>query len=322
MGLDQRDYGRDDFYQPTPWDRAQKPRSFVLVLIIVTVVVWLLQVSIKTDITDPSGAAVRLEDGKILQKHFITDWFSVKSESLTRPYKIWQTLTYGFLHNESSLAHLVFNMIGLWMFGTALERDIGRWFFLKFYLLAIIFGGIVGSITAIAMSGPEASMTIIGASGGVVAASVLYALRYPHNIIMLFGVLPMKAWILVTGFVILDVMNFTAELTGMGNSGTAVTVHLAGAAFAACAFKQNWAFEWLPLESIGSIEDVQRTMRQRVTRAKLKIHDPDRKIASQELEAVRILEKIHEHGEDSLTAAERKTLQRYSEQKRRARQED
>jgi len=51
----------------------------------------------------------------------------------------------------------------------------------------------------------------------------------------------------------------------------------------------------------------------------LKIHNPDKYLARDAEEADRILAKIHEEGEASLTSSERKTLERYSRLQREKR---
>ena len=37
----------------------------------------------------------------------------------------WQILTYAFLHSTGNITHLLFNMLGLWMFGAEVERYVG-----------------------------------------------------------------------------------------------------------------------------------------------------------------------------------------------------
>src|SRR5512145_891039 len=44
---------------------------------------------------------------------------------------IWQPATYMFLHVD--MFHILFNMLGIWMFGVELERKWGTEFFLKYY---------------------------------------------------------------------------------------------------------------------------------------------------------------------------------------------
>src|SRR4051794_31122572 len=63
----------------------------------------------------------------------------------------WQVLSYAFLHGD--VAHLFFNMIGLWMFGSELERLWGQRRFIHMLLagtvaaaaVQLVFSLIVGS---------------------------------------------------------------------------------------------------------------------------------------------------------------------------------
>ena len=62
-----------------------------------------------------------------------------------------------------------------------------------------------------------------------------------------------------------------------------------------------------------------KPFRNRSGKSLLKIHDPDRQLAKDADEADRILAKIHAEGEESLTAGERKILERYSRLQREKR---
>ena len=48
----------------------------------------------------------------------------------------WQMVSYGFLHGD--LLHLFFNMLGLWMFGSELERLWGRHRYWQFLLASVL----------------------------------------------------------------------------------------------------------------------------------------------------------------------------------------
>ena len=48
----------------------------------------------------------------------------------------WQVVTYAFLHG--SVGHLFFNMLGLWMFGSELERLWGQPRFIRFYAASVL----------------------------------------------------------------------------------------------------------------------------------------------------------------------------------------
>lgn len=55
----------------------------------------------------------------------------------------WQFVTHMFMHSQENIAHIMFNMYGLWAFGTPLEKMWGRNRFLFFYFSAGIGAGIV-----------------------------------------------------------------------------------------------------------------------------------------------------------------------------------
>lgn len=53
---------------------------------------------------------------------------------LNPDFKFWQPLTYMFMHSPFTIKHILFNMFGLWMFGSALEDMWGSKKFLFFYI--------------------------------------------------------------------------------------------------------------------------------------------------------------------------------------------
>lgn len=59
-------------------------------------------------------------------------------------FGFWQYLTHLFMHG--SVAHILFNMYGLWAFGTPLERLWGTKRFLLFYFSAGIGAGVIYSL--------------------------------------------------------------------------------------------------------------------------------------------------------------------------------
>ena len=50
-------------------------------------------------------------------------------------FKIWQPITYMFMHDDRSIHHLLFNMFALFSFGGAIEDAFGSKRFLNYYLL-------------------------------------------------------------------------------------------------------------------------------------------------------------------------------------------
>jgi membrane associated rhomboid family serine protease len=299
MGLYDREYGRSE---RTPWDRVDKPRSITITLIVINAVVFFIDM--------------------IFPDQQLADWFHVNAETLVKPWLWWQFLTYGFMHDPSGPMHVLFNMFGLFVFGRVVEQRIGQIEFLRFYLIAIVLGGIVGALSsfgeAMALGLPISAMPgTIGASGAVIAVVILFACYYPHQELLLMFVLPVKAWIVAVMFVLADLAGAFGLMSGFDSmANTAFTVHLSGAAFALLYFFRHWSLSWLDL---GAITDMPARLRQRSRRMKLKIHDPDKKVYRDAEEADRILAKIHEQGESSLTSSERKTLERYSRHQREKR---
>ncbi|AXG70348.1 rhomboid protease AarA [Kordia sp. SMS9] len=58
-------------------------------------------------------------------------------------FKFWQPVSSMFMHSMGSVTHLLFNMIGLWMFGSALEMRWGKMKFISFYMITGVGAGLV-----------------------------------------------------------------------------------------------------------------------------------------------------------------------------------
>ena len=97
----------------------------------------------------------------------------------------WQLVTYGFLHG--GLAHLIFNMLGLWMFGSELERLWGRNRYLVFLLASLVTAGLT-QLLVTALLGSSART--VGASGALYGLLLAYALVFPRRQFDLLGFVP------------------------------------------------------------------------------------------------------------------------------------
>ena len=104
----------------------------------------------------------------------------------------WQVVTYAFLHG--SFKHLFFNMLGLWMFGSELERVWGDKRFLQFYAASVLAAAPTQLVVTAVMGSVYPT---IGASGGLFGLLLAFAMMFPHRTILLFFVIPMKARCLV-----------------------------------------------------------------------------------------------------------------------------
>jgi len=108
----------------------------------------------------------------------------------------WQVATYGLLH--SSISHLVFNMLGLWMFGAELERLWGPKRFLQFYFASVLTAA-AAQLAVAAISGGV--YPTVGASGGLFGLLLGFGMMFPNRtIVPLFPPIPMKAKVFVAVF--------------------------------------------------------------------------------------------------------------------------
>lgn len=279
MGFEDRQYFREDSIYGNRTGLAQY--SIVVILIAANLIVWVV------DTFSPN--------------HIVNEWLRLDSEL---PWRVWTFLTYGFTHSwiEKNPFHILFNMFILFMFGRPVAERLGRYEFLRFYLTAIVVSGLAFFLWHI-LTGSRAAA--IGASGATTAVLILFILWYPHQKLFLFGILEVPAWALGAGVIAFDLIRALAETTGENQSTVAWQAHLGGAAFAWMYLHFKWNFSWMSSLS-GWIPKPKN---------KLSVYNPDsRSNKSDDLrkEGDRILEKISELGEESLTRKERKTLERYS----------
>jgi membrane associated rhomboid family serine protease len=136
---------------------------------------------------------------------------------------VWQFLTYMFVHG--GMSHLLFNMLALFIFGTQVERYMGSKEFLLYYLLTGILAGVF-SFMVYWLTGAY-GVSLLGASGAIFAVQLAYATLFPDALIYVWGILPLRAPIMVLGFTLLELF-----FSVMGfQSGVAHLTHLAGFGF-------------------------------------------------------------------------------------------
>ena len=135
-------------------------------------------------------------------------------------FYFWQLFTYQFLHG--GLFHLLFNMLALWMFGCDLERRWGSNFFLRYYFVSVVGGGILNTLLVPGQVAPS-----IGASAGIYGILLAYGLIYPNRIVYFYFLFPIKMKYFVW---IIGGIAFYSSLTA-GQSGIAHLAHLGGMGF-------------------------------------------------------------------------------------------
>ncbi len=172
-----------------------------------------------------------------------------------------QLFSYMFMHDSRNLAHILFNMFTLFMFGVTLERTLGSKRFLFFYLSCGIGAALVQELVwAVTWPGifakalaplngvsvadmteylkesadePQVRMMLnqlatIGASGAIYGVLLAFGMLFPNvPLYFMFVPVPIKAKWMVLGYGVIEL------LIGMSqaNDGVAHFAHLGGMIF-------------------------------------------------------------------------------------------
>ncbi|MBV8876274.1 MAG: rhomboid family intramembrane serine protease [Gammaproteobacteria bacterium] len=137
-------------------------------------------------------------------------------------FQPWQLITYGFLHDPTSPAHIFFNMFALFMFGRSLESYWGPRRFVIYYLVCIVAAGLTQ--LAVQQAGGVQEETI-GASGGIFGVLLAFAWYFPRQRLFIIPIpIPIPAWLFVTGYALIELFY---GVTGRGQ-GVAHFAHLGG----------------------------------------------------------------------------------------------
>ncbi|HEY6358377.1 MAG TPA: rhomboid family intramembrane serine protease, partial [Vicinamibacterales bacterium] len=57
-----------------------------------------------------------------LSPNVVIGTFGLVPQAVIEHGRVWQLVTYLFLHSPTSITHILFNMLAVWMFGVDLER--------------------------------------------------------------------------------------------------------------------------------------------------------------------------------------------------------
>ncbi len=160
--------------------------------------------------------------------------------------RVWQPLTYMFLHDPMGISHILWNMLILWMFGSPLESFWGARRFVKFYLTTGLFAAVTILLAALCIPS-QRQIPTLGASGALYAMLVAFGFNFPNSLIYLFGLFPIKGKHLVMLFVGLGILQ---SLT-LGGSNVSLAAHfggmLAGFLLVTGAWRPSNVWSWFKL---------------------------------------------------------------------------
>jgi len=295
MGVYDRDYYRND-----------PPRSGVLGgvapvckwLIAINVVVFVVQLMTDDPETGLGG---------------ITQWLALAPERTIGHFELWRLITCAFCHATNDPMHVLFNMLGLWIFGNNVEPIYGQREFLRFYLTAALVSSL-GFLGVQLFLGSPGYM--VGASGAVMAVMMLCAMYYPSMKLNVMFLIPIELRWVVILYVIYDMFPLLRQLGGArALDHVAHAAHLGGLAYG-FLYKRfdlrysrlmaGWSWpRWKRL--------VKTSMRSRPEKVRL-YEPPEEHAPTSDLKAQvdEILAKISAQGEASLTETEREVLKEAS----------
>jgi membrane associated rhomboid family serine protease len=148
--------------------------------------------------------------------------------------KLWQVVTYLFIHNPFGFEHILFNMLSLWMFGTTIESVWGARRFLRYYIACGVGAGLFVVLLGYAMGDPN--VPTIGASGAIYALLLAFGMLFPDATVFFSFLFPMKAryYVMLMGAIVF--------LSTMRSTGSRVShiAHLGGLAVGYLYIKFGW----------------------------------------------------------------------------------
>jgi membrane associated rhomboid family serine protease len=244
--------------------------KWVRTLLIANVVIFFIQTT--------------LGDSFTMQFAFVPAW------ALTRP---WTIITYMFLHG--GLGHIFFNMLALFFFGPRTEDRLGSQRFITLYFI----GGISGALFSFIFARHAA---VIGASGAIFGVMLAYAYFWPRDRILIWGIIPVEARVLVI------ITTILALYSGLGGSagGVADFAHLGG--YAGAFLYLRW------IDATHGAPSFRRAVQPKVPDRALtnwKHVDPKAVHEINREELNRVLDKVSRTGLASLTPEEKRFLMNF-----------
>jgi membrane associated rhomboid family serine protease len=284
--LEDRDYMRQPAYH--------EPRiTFTVALLIVNAVVFVIQL-ISTNF--PTGQEIQ------------DKYFALSLGGLEH-FRIWQLVTFQFMHSTHDWLHIVFNSLAIFFFGRPVETALGRGRFLALYLSSGIIGGVVQMLFALSFKSFDGA--VVGASAGAYGLVAAFAvLNWVESFTLLIYFFPVTMrgrtllWVSL-GLAVLGILT--------PNSGIANAAHLGGILTGFVCARYIFG-RWQRLEL-----PPRREPREFAAAGKGKSKfwgsaaKTDEDLSAAEFlqkEVDPILEKISAHGIHSLTARERETLEK------------
>jgi membrane associated rhomboid family serine protease len=146
------------------------------------------------------------------------------------PIPVWLTLlTSMFMHG--GIAHLLGNMLYLWIFGDNVEDDLGRGRFLIFYLLCGVLAGLAHVLTTVVLKA-NPYIPSLGASGAISGVLAAYLVLHPQrrvNVLFFYSVAQVPAIVAIGLWFVFQLISGLGMLGAASQAGgVAYGAHIGG----------------------------------------------------------------------------------------------
>ncbi|GAA5863302.1 hypothetical protein JCM3774_000849 [Rhodotorula dairenensis] len=160
---------------------------------------------------------------RFLQRNFTTSWTNFTQG------RVWTLATSAFSHEGTS--HILVNMASLFFMAPAVISVLGNSGFLALYFFAGITSSTVSLLFNHFVNRQNPNYAAHGASGATYGAISFFAAAFPRETFLLFFVVPVPAWLCVSGIFAWDLYNGLFRRGGMTDSAGHVGGMLAGVLF-------------------------------------------------------------------------------------------
>ncbi|TNY19717.1 hypothetical protein DMC30DRAFT_399699 [Rhodotorula diobovata] len=172
-----------------------------------------------------NALALRFRDAswvRFLQRNFTVSWQNISQG------RVWTLVTSAFSHERTG--HILVNMLSLYFMAPAVMAILGNSAFVGLYL----FAGVTASTFSLLVNHfvtRNPYYAAHGASGATYGAISFFACAFPKTTFLLFFVVPVPAWLCVSGIFAWDCYNGFLRRGGMTDSAGHVGGVLAGVLF-------------------------------------------------------------------------------------------
>jgi membrane associated rhomboid family serine protease len=266
---------------------------------------------------------------------YTSEWLGFDAARV--PSQWWSVVTYSLVH--SGVGHLLANMYGLYLFGPRLEQSWsangggGAKRFVWFYLLCAL-GGVAFDMLFIRQG------VLTGSSAAVFGVITAYVIQWPSDEVYFLFVLPMRAKTLAVGLIAFNVLVGFAATGPGGGVNVIYFAHLGGiiAGYIYMRMAASTGIDQvrqrvanvpdadeppraiprnLPRRERGDeVDDIVAKSKAIAAKRTVALTPTSRRREARADELNRVLDKISQHGIESLTTDERKILEEMSKRLR------